>query len=224
MDVINVSYWKNHQVVIWFKGLDECLQIYLPNIIEANVVGEQLLSLSHDDLHNLQIHYIGHQELIFNAVSLLQKLDDGLATETLQTRALCLNCRCRSLRSTIVNRRQEVEDYEYDGGVSLHRGPTNQLLRLAANVLDEGKQLVLWLDRVPFTYKPEFRSIRDNLVRLCYELSTTMQHSVFACVIEEAVLGICSEMEIASDSISRSNNSLTITPVSMEIVTLNNIN
>ena len=73
--------------------------------------------------------------------------DYGLGSETLQSRALCLKCRCRSLRSSVATRRKEAEEYEYDGGVSLQRGATNQLLHLASDVLDEGKQFINWLDR-----------------------------------------------------------------------------
>jgi len=73
--------------------------------------------------------------------------DYGLDSETLQSRALSLKCRCRCLRSNIAARRREAEEYEYESGVSLQRGATNHLLHLAAEVLAEGKQLILWLDR-----------------------------------------------------------------------------
>lgn len=60
---------------------------------------------------------------------------------------MCLKCRCRGIRSGIAARRKEAEDYEYDGGQSLQRGASNQLLLQASDVLNEGKQLILWLDR-----------------------------------------------------------------------------
>ncbi|XP_076818293.1 uncharacterized protein LOC143464427 [Clavelina lepadiformis] len=224
MDIINIHNWNNQQVIQWFKGLDENIQRYESHLRVADVSGAQLLSLSHEDLHKLQIHLVGHQELILEAVALLQQLDYGLETETLQSRALCLKCRCRGLRSSIVTRRREAEEYEYDGGASLQRGAPNQLLHLAADVLDEGKQLVLWLDRAPFNTKKDFGSTRDKLVQLCYELSVTMQQSVFACVIEDAALNICTELENCADGIVQSNDSITVHPVSLEQISLEDIN
>nr|CAB3232102.1 connector enhancer of kinase suppressor of ras 2-like [Phallusia mammillata] len=223
MDAINISNWNNKQVLDWLKGLDISIQRYCIHFKEADVLGEQLLSLTNDDLNSLQIHLVGHQELILDSVTLLQQLDYGLESETLQSRALCLKCRCRSLRSSINTRRREAEEYEYDGGNSLQRGATNQLLQLSADLLVEGKQLVLWLDRAPFNTKNEFKDLRHTMVKLCYELSTTVQQSVFACVIEDATLGICQEIENSADSLVQSNDALTIQPVTLELVTLKDI-
>ena len=54
--------------------MDDSLTRYVEHLKTADVVGEQLLSLTSEDLHNLQIHLVGHQEQILEAVSLLQQL------------------------------------------------------------------------------------------------------------------------------------------------------
>ena len=56
------------------SGLDDSLTRYVEHLKTADVVGEQLLSLTSEDLQNLQIHLVGHQEQILEAVSLLQQL------------------------------------------------------------------------------------------------------------------------------------------------------
>lgn len=52
-------------------GLDDSLQQYIPNIEKEKISGEQLLKISHQDLEDLAMSRIGHQELILEAVDLL---------------------------------------------------------------------------------------------------------------------------------------------------------
>jgi len=54
--------------------LDSGLRTYIRNFKEADVVGDQLLSLTYEDLNSLQIRLVGHQEQIIDAVALLQQL------------------------------------------------------------------------------------------------------------------------------------------------------
>jgi len=223
MEIVHISRWSNQQVLQWFQGLDESLQRYVEHLRLSELVGEQLLILNIESLHKLQIHLIGHQELILDAVSLLQQLDNGLSSDTLQSRAICLNCRCRQFRSSISNRRREIEEEEGLGSNPLQQGATNHLLELAGYLLEEGKQVILWLERVPFNSKVEFREIRTKLVRLCYELSVTMQQSVFACVIEDASLSICCDIEKSAESIIQCSDPLVVQPVTLERVCFRDI-
>lgn len=52
-------------------GLDDCLQQYVPKFEREKINGEQLLQISHQDLEDLGISRIGHQELVLEAVDLL---------------------------------------------------------------------------------------------------------------------------------------------------------
>ncbi len=54
-----------------FQGLDDCLQQYIKNFEQEKVGGEQLLRITHQELEDLGVSRIGHQELILEAVDLL---------------------------------------------------------------------------------------------------------------------------------------------------------
>jgi len=52
-------------------GLDESLQQYVSNFEREKISGEQLLKVTHQDLEELGVARIGHQELVLEAVDLL---------------------------------------------------------------------------------------------------------------------------------------------------------
>lgn len=54
-----------------FSGLDDCLQQYIKNFEREKVGGDQLLRITHQELEDLGVSRIGHQELILEAVDLL---------------------------------------------------------------------------------------------------------------------------------------------------------
>ncbi|XP_069581631.1 connector enhancer of kinase suppressor of ras 2-like [Brachyistius frenatus] len=66
-----VSKWSSSQVVDWMKGLDDCLQQYIKTFEKEKVGGDQLLRITHQELEDLGVSRIGHQELILEAVDLL---------------------------------------------------------------------------------------------------------------------------------------------------------
>lgn len=54
-----------------FAGLDDCLQQYIKNFEREKISGDQLLRITHQELEDLGVSRIGHQELILEAVDLL---------------------------------------------------------------------------------------------------------------------------------------------------------
>ncbi|KAJ7995921.1 hypothetical protein DPEC_G00231720 [Dallia pectoralis] len=66
-----ISKWTPKQVLDWMKGLDDCLQQYIKNFEREKISGEQLLHITHQELEELGVTRIGHQELILEAVDLL---------------------------------------------------------------------------------------------------------------------------------------------------------
>lgn len=58
-------------LILHCKGLDDSLQQYVANFEREKISGEQLLKISHQDLEELGVARIGHQELILEAVDLL---------------------------------------------------------------------------------------------------------------------------------------------------------
>ncbi|TRZ08187.1 hypothetical protein HGM15179_018919, partial [Zosterops borbonicus] len=55
--------------------LDDCLQQYIKNFEREKINGEQLLHITHQELDELGVTRIGHQELILEAVDLLCALE-----------------------------------------------------------------------------------------------------------------------------------------------------
>lgn len=51
--------------------MDDSLQPYVSNFEREKISGEQLLKITHQDLEELGLARIGHQELVLEAVDLL---------------------------------------------------------------------------------------------------------------------------------------------------------
>lgn len=51
--------------------MDDSLQQYISNFEREKISGEQLLKITHQDLEELGVARIGHQELVLEAVDLL---------------------------------------------------------------------------------------------------------------------------------------------------------
>ncbi|OTF83974.1 hypothetical protein BLA29_006496, partial [Euroglyphus maynei] len=77
--------------------LDDSILPYVQFFVNNQINGCRLLLLSAQDLLNLNIHKIGHQEIILEAVELLRNLHYNITSETLQTIALRLACKSRAL-------------------------------------------------------------------------------------------------------------------------------
>lgn len=91
-------------------GLDDSILPYVQFFLNNNVNGCRLLLLSSDDLENLNVNKIGHQELILEGVDLLKHLHYNFASETLQSQALRLGCKARSLYNQL--KHDELESCE----------------------------------------------------------------------------------------------------------------
>lgn len=62
---------SNTRLSVISSGLDDCLQQYVKNFEREQMGGEQLLHITHQELEELGVTRIGHQELILEAVDLL---------------------------------------------------------------------------------------------------------------------------------------------------------
>ncbi|GIX84740.1 hypothetical protein CEXT_811761 [Caerostris extrusa] len=90
MAYVNVAEWNPEHVADWLRGLEDEIQPYTQFFINNKVNGCQLLTLARDDLTNLNMTKIGHQEFVLEAVELLRQLHYNLTSETLQSLALKL--------------------------------------------------------------------------------------------------------------------------------------
>uniref|UniRef100_A0A8C7HMG8 Connector enhancer of kinase suppressor of Ras 2 n=1 Tax=Oncorhynchus kisutch TaxID=8019 RepID=A0A8C7HMG8_ONCKI len=137
-----VSKWSSSQVVDWMKGLDDCLQQYIKTFEREKVGGDQLLRITHQELEDLGVSRIGHQELILEAVDLLCALNYGLETENLKTLSHKLNASAKNLQNFITGRRRSGH---YDGRAA--RKLPNDFLTSVVDLIAAAKSLLAWLDR-----------------------------------------------------------------------------
>ncbi|XP_036425119.1 connector enhancer of kinase suppressor of ras 2-like [Colossoma macropomum] len=214
-----ISKWNPKQVLDWMKGLDDCLQQYIKNFEREKITGEQLLHITHQELEELGVTRIGHQELILEAVDLLCALNYGLETENLRTLSHKLNASAKNLQNFIMGRRRGGH---YDGRAS--RRLPNDFLTSVVDLIGAAKNLLAWLDRSPFVSVTEYSLLKNNIVQLCLELTTIVQQDCTVYETENKILHVCKTLSgICDHIISLSSDSLVSQSAHLEVVHLTNI-
>ncbi|KAK6486163.1 connector enhancer of kinase suppressor of ras 2 isoform X4 [Huso huso] len=220
-----VSKWTPSQVVDWMKGLDDCLQQYIKNIEREKITGDQLLRITHQELEDLGVSRIGHQELILEAVDLLCALNYGLETENLKTLSHKLNASAKNLQNFISGRRRSGH---YDGRTT--RKLPNDFLTSVVDLIGAAKSLLAWLDRCYFFFRSPFAAVtdysvtRNSVIQLCLELTTIVQQDCTVYETENKILHVCKTLsEVCDHIISLSSDPLVSQSAHLEVVQLSNI-
>uniref|UniRef100_A0A7N6BVN8 Connector enhancer of kinase suppressor of Ras 2b n=1 Tax=Anabas testudineus TaxID=64144 RepID=A0A7N6BVN8_ANATE len=214
-----VSKWSSSQVVDWMKGLDDCLQQYIKTFEKEKVGGDQLLRITHQELEDLGVSRIGHQELILEAVDLLCALNYGLETENLKTLSHKLNASAKNLQNFITGRRRSGH---YDGRAT--RKLPNDFLTSVVDLIAAAKSLLAWLDRSPFAAVADYSVTRNNVIQLCLELTTIVQQDCSVYETENKILHVCKTLSGVCDHIiSLSSDPMVSQAAHLEVVQLANI-
>ncbi|XP_027887978.1 connector enhancer of kinase suppressor of ras 2-like isoform X1 [Xiphophorus couchianus] len=220
-----VSKWSPSQVVDWMKGLDDCLQQYIKTFEKEKVGGDQLLRITHQELEDLGVSRIGHQELILEAVDLLCALNYGLETENLKTLSHKLSASAKNLQNFITGRRRSGH---YDGRAT-HKLP-NDFLTSVVDLIAAAKSLLAWLDRCSFFFRSPFAAVadysvtRNNVIQLCLELTTIVQQDCSVYETENKILHVCKTLsEVCDQIISLSSDPMVSQSAHLEVVQLANI-
>ncbi|KAM9498460.1 connector enhancer of kinase suppressor of ras 2-like isoform 2-T3 [Salvelinus alpinus] len=220
-----VSKWSSSQVVDWMKGLDDCLLQYIKTFEREKVGGDQLLRITHQELEDLGVTRIGHQELILEAVDLLCALNYGLETENLKTLSHKLNASAKNLQNFITGRRRSGH---YDGRAT-HKLP-NDFLTSVVDLIAAAKSLLAWLDRCYFFFRSPFAAVadysmtRNNVIQLCLELTTIVQQDCSVYETENKILHVCKTLSGVCDHIiSLSSDPMVSQSAHLEVVQLANI-
>ncbi|XP_036435911.1 connector enhancer of kinase suppressor of ras 2 [Colossoma macropomum] len=214
-----ISKWSPRQVLEWMKGLDDCLLQYVRTFEREQITGEQLLHITHQELEELGVTRIGHQELILEAVDLLCALNYGLETENLRSLSHKLNASAKNLQNFITGRRRGGH---YDGRVS--RRLPNDFLTSVVDLIGAAKNLLAWLDRSPFVSVTEYSVLKNNIVQLCLELTTIVQQDCTVYETENKILHVCKTLSgICEHIISLSSDSLVSQSAHLEVVHLTNV-
>ncbi|XP_054709163.1 uncharacterized protein LOC129218867 [Uloborus diversus] len=213
MAYVNVAEWSPEHVAEWLKGLEYSLLPYVHFFLNNEINGCHLLNLTADDLEDLHIFKVGHQQLILEAVELLKQLHYNLTSETLQSLAVKLGCKARSLYNDLkLNGPQEhVEN------VRQERVSTN-VLSAVSEILTSVKALVSWLDRLPFQRDPLCIKLKKTVLKLSIELASTTQRDQFAerphSLIKRNSLHLA---ELCDKFVQDSKDSLILQPASLDI-------
>ncbi|KAF8790659.1 Connector enhancer of kinase suppressor of like protein [Argiope bruennichi] len=175
MAYVNVAEWSPEHVAEWLRGLEYSLVPYVQFFLNNEIDGNHLLNLTADDLEELHIFKIGHQLLILEAVELLRELHYSLNTETLQSLAVKLGCKARSLYNDLkLNGPQDhLENMRQE------RISTN-VLSAVSEILTSVKALISWLDRLPFLHDSLCMKLKKTVLKLSIELASTTQRDQFA--------------------------------------------
>ncbi|XP_062907062.1 connector enhancer of kinase suppressor of ras 2 isoform X2 [Mobula hypostoma] len=200
-------------------GLDDCLQQYIKNFEREKISGDQLLRITHQELDELGVTRIGHQELILEAVDLLCALNYGLETENLKTLSHKLNASAKNLQNFITGRRRSGH---YDGRSS--RRLPNDFLTSVVDLIGAAKSLLAWLDRSPFAAVTDYSVTRNNVIQLCLELTTIVQQDCTVYETENKILHVCKTLSGVCDHIiSLSSDPLVSQSAHLEVIQLTNI-
>ncbi|KAL0969262.1 hypothetical protein UPYG_G00224680 [Umbra pygmaea] len=214
-----ITKWTPKQVVDWMKGLDDSLQQYVPNFEREKISGEQLLKISHQDLEELGVARIGHQELVLEAVDLLCALNYGVETDNLKGLVLRMRAATNGLHMSTSDRRKSVS---YDGSTS--RKPPNDFLTSVVELIGAAKSLLAWLDRTPLTGISDFTTTKNKIIELCLDLTTTVQQDCTVYEMEEKILDVSKVLNrICDQTVRTTSDPLMSQPACLEEVQLNNI-
>uniref|UniRef100_A0A8C7MY22 Connector enhancer of kinase suppressor of ras 3 n=1 Tax=Oncorhynchus kisutch TaxID=8019 RepID=A0A8C7MY22_ONCKI len=181
-----------------FPGLDDSLQQYVPYFEREKIDGEQLLKISHQDLLELGMTRIGHQELVLEAVDLLCALNYGVETDNLKTLVGRMRAASNNLQNSASERRKNPS-YERQNS---HK-PPNDFLTAVVELIGAAKSLLAWLDRTPLTGISDFTSTKNRIIQLCLELTSTVQKDCTVYEMEEKILQVSVALNVICEQTMR---------------------
>ncbi|XP_063168179.1 connector enhancer of kinase suppressor of ras 1 [Candoia aspera] len=185
-----VSLWSPQTVAAWIRGLDPVLQGYPTET--WGLTGKGLLRLSYQDLENLGLSCIGHQELLLEAVEQLCVLNYELTTSNLRKLTEKLQGIIQTIEVCILSRRKVST---YDGAAT--EKSSLDLLASVVELISAAKGLFLWLNRYLLSHLHDYSASRD-IIWLCGDLAETVQKDYTVSEREDRILligrhisGIC---------------------------------
>ncbi|KAM8977288.1 connector enhancer of kinase suppressor of ras 1 [Pelodytes ibericus] len=178
-----VTTWTREVVCSYLRGLDPSLQHY--PFQEWDVVGHDLLGMSHQHLDALGVRSIGHQELILEAVEQLCALHYELHSENLRSLTDKLFSVSQSLCSHILSLRK-VSSHSPANVLS----PTLKQLVCIIDIVSAARGLFSWLNRYLFTRMNDYSASRD-IIALCIELADNFHEDWSDAEIQNKILLIC---------------------------------
>lgn len=181
---------------------------YVHSFTNNTVNGQQLLNLRPEDLEQLGVLKLGHQEIILEAVEYLRNFHYELDRENLQLLALHLSCKAHSLRNELARQTDS-------------KPVTTQTLSDVASVVTAVKPLVRWLDRPPFGGQLEYNDKKSQLLKLSLEMATCAQRDRFAEKPIEEIRSTCDQLAKLADYVIQDMvDPMILQPASLDLATL----
>ncbi|RWS28732.1 uncharacterized protein B4U80_06826 [Leptotrombidium deliense] len=211
MAFINVAEWSPDNVNDWLKGLDDCILPYVHFFINNNINGCRLLLLSSDDLEKLNVKKIGHQEIILDGVDLLKQLHYNFTSETLQSLALRLGCKSRSLYNQLKQDQLNTSSDRISA----------KTLSAVCDILTSVKAFISWIDTYPFEGQDQYAAVRKSLLKISIELAWTSQRDQFVEKPNDVIMKDSVTLADLCDKILQDlMDPLAIQPAYLDVVTI----
>ncbi|KAH3739871.1 hypothetical protein DPMN_046561, partial [Dreissena polymorpha] len=207
--------------------MDDAMIPYMHYFLASAVDGKKLMVMTHSDLEKLNVLKFGHQELILEAIDLLKNLRYGYETENLQTLALQLGCKARSLKSEVRARTSENDRNRaniHTNEVRTRKLPIN-ILSTVADLVAKLKSLVGWMDKAPFSGFHDLCLTRNSIVKHGLDLISMCQREMSLVDFEYNITNtttllsdICEKLVIGSPESPL--DPLYLQPAALELATI----
>ncbi|XP_031435748.1 connector enhancer of kinase suppressor of ras 1 isoform X2 [Clupea harengus] len=188
-----ITSWSPERVSEWLKGLEAPLQKY--PFSEWHLSGMELLQLTSQELEQLGVTKIGHQELILEAVEKLCALIYGLGGESLRVLTGKLRGVAHHLQMSI-QRRWSLRSCNSQSDSKLPAGELQEVLDL----ITAAKGLFSLLNRNQFSQLSGYTASK-NIITLCRDLGTTVQKDITIYEKEKDIISICRQLVAVCDEI-----------------------
>ncbi|XP_053366431.1 connector enhancer of kinase suppressor of ras 1 [Clarias gariepinus] len=188
-----ITTWSSDRVSAWLKGLDVSLQQY--EFEQWRLSGVDLLQLNSQQLEELGVHKMGHQELILEAVEKLCTLTYGPNGESVYSVAEKLRAVAQSLQMGIQSR-WRVNTYD---GLKATELP-DQELQLVLDLIAGAKTMYSMLNRYQYTELTGYTGFK-NILDLCTGLSSTMQKDNTVLDKEKDIISVSRQLVAICDDV-----------------------
>ncbi|XP_072178158.1 connector enhancer of kinase suppressor of ras 2-like [Diadema setosum] len=218
---INIPHWSAKDVADWMKGLDSVLHPYIKTVLTRKVTGDRLLLMTAQDLEELDIEKVGHQEIMLDAINLLCNLHYRQSVEDLQSVTLNLNTRTNCLVKFLQSRSRNGSYGGKNDGNQVQSLPAS-ILVLVAEIVTAAKTVISWLDRPPFVTGEHFFNVfREDILKSALELTHCVQQTGSLPELEGKLLEISQELgQLSDDLVKKGSDPLIIQTSTIDFVSI----
>ncbi|XP_056281881.1 connector enhancer of kinase suppressor of ras 1 isoform X2 [Pseudoliparis swirei] len=192
-----IAAWSEERVCAWLQGLDAPLHQY--PVSEWHLSGLDLLQLTCEDLEKLEVHKIGHQELILEAVEKLCSLTYGIGGDCLRG----LTEKLRAVSQTLqvgIQGRWRLNGYDGRSSTKLPAA----VLQIVVELITSAKGLFSLLNRYQLSQLSGYTDSK-NIFNYCRELGDIVHKDTTVYEKEKDIISVCRLLVSVCDEILNSS-------------------